>query len=67
MKSHRVSVQAGLDGPRPLLLVLQVVGTVVAITIVAEFAVGKTVTVPGTCRSHNGGGGDDGGDGGKTT
>lgn len=41
----RIPLHAGLDGSRPVLLVLQVVGAVAAVTVLAELAVCKTLAV----------------------
>ncbi len=45
VKGERVSVEAGLDGARALLLVLQVVGAAGAVAVVAELPVREAITV----------------------
>ena len=41
----RIPFHAGLDGSRPVFLVLQVVGAVTAVAVLAELTVGKTLAV----------------------
>ena len=41
-----VAVETGLDGARAVVLVVQVVEAVVAVTVVAELAVSETLAVP---------------------
>lgn len=45
MKSKRIPVQTSLDGFASFLLTLHVIGTIHTIAIVAEFTIGKTITV----------------------
>jgi hypothetical protein len=46
LECSRVSIQALLDGLLPLFFVNQVVEAMIAVAIVAELAVCKTVTIP---------------------
>ena len=48
MKSHGISVQTGLDRSGALLLMVQVVGTVVAVAVMTKFTISKTVTISTT-------------------
>ena len=45
-ESVGVAVETGLDGARAVVLVVQVVEAVVAVTVVAELAVSETLAVP---------------------
>ena len=44
-EGSRVSLQALLDGLLPIFLVVQVVVAVVAVAVVTELAVGKTIAI----------------------